>query len=306
MPTIDIARERSLYTEFADRGGPALQRDLSRLREQVSTGKRINRPSDDPDGFAVAQRMKALENRYAQHERAIASARPWVDRTQEELDQMADLFSEAYEKGLLAANRDGHFVDGRAPIVQRLEGLRAKIVDGLNAQHNDEYLFAGNRTAQAPFAADGQPTAGYPAIDGARERPVGAGRMMQVNVTGAQLHQVPGAEGGTTLTGALDGLIAAVRGGEAEEMEAALERTEAVRDHVVDLGAAAGATAERLTTAEEQLRTASLTVEQRRSKVEDADYLETLTALQEKQTHLQAALKVTASTLQTSLVDFLR
>ena len=317
MSTVNVARERSLYSSNAERSGPALQRDLSRLREQMSTGKRINRPSDDPDAFAVAEQMKALGSQYARYEESIAAARPWVDRTQATLDQLGELFTQAQEEGIRAAN-DARSADDRETIAQRLESLRDEVLDQLNAKHDGEHLFAGNQTGTPPFEEGTttgaiEPVADYDAIDGERTRPIGPDRSLVVNISGRELHKMEEDKvvggmvvKGQTITGALDDLITAVRNGDTAAMQDALGATEAARDHVVDLGAKAGTTAQRLTAAEEQLQSAGLTAERRRSEAEDADYLETVTALQQTQTRLQAALKATASTLQTSLLDFLR
>ena len=302
MPSINIARERSLYSQGADRGTPALRRELAQLREQMSTGKKINRASDGPAAFSVARRMEALSGQYARNQCSIEAARPWVNATQDTLNGLADLLSEAYQEGLRAAN-DARSDDDREVIAQRLESLKAEAVDQLNASFDGEHLFAGNRTDQPPFDADGNPTASYAEIDGARTRTVGPGTELPVNVSGARLHQV---SGGFTVTGALDDLIGATRSGEKDTLETALSRTERARDHVADLGAAAGSTAQRLTAAEEQLSAAIERTESRRSEAEDADYLETLTQVQQTETRLQAALKTTASVLQTSLLDYLR
>jgi flagellar hook-associated protein 3 FlgL len=305
MPTVNIARQRSLYSDSIERHTPALQRDISRLREQLTTGRRVNRPSDDPDAFAVAEQMKRLGGELERHEASIEAARPWVDQTQETLNRMADLFARAQEEGVQAANNTLSSAD-RDAIAESLRSLRDEVVDQLNATHNGEYLFAGTRTNDAPFDAGstppGQPTTSYADIDDPRTRPIGPNQDLAVNITGAELHQMGGGE---TITGALNDLIDRVENDDLTGIQTQLDTIEKARDHVVDKGAKAGTIGRRLTTAKEQLETTRLTVEERRSEAEDTDFLETVSSLQQTQTQLQAALRATASTLQTSLVDFL-
>ena len=316
MAAVNMARERSLYNQNARQSAPRLQRDISQLREQMSTGKRVNRPSDDPGAYEVAEQMRRLGNTYTRHEESIAAARPWVDHTQETLDQLGELFTQAQEEGLRAAN-DVRSDEDRESIAQRLESLKGEVVDQLNAKYDGEYLFAGNKTTTKPFADDGQPANPdtdppgvdgdsidkYEGIDGERIRSIGPGRTLKVNVMGEELHEM---SGDRTITGTLDELITAVRSGDVTDMQTALGNVEDARDHVIDKGAKAGDISRRLTAAKEQLEAAGLNAEERRSQAEDTDYLETVTALQQKQTSLQAALKATADTLQTSLMDFLR
>lgn len=301
MSKISIARERSLYTGIADQDVPEIRRDLSRLREQISTGKRINRPSDAPDSYAVAERMQTLSNQFTRHDESIAAARPWVDRTQEELDQMGELFTRAHEEGLRAANESLSESD-RDTIAQTLRSIRDEVTGHLNASHNGEYLFAGNRTSEKPFDNTGQPTVSYAAISGARERTIGQNQRLTINVNGKELHQMGG---GQTIVGALDTLITAVENDDTSDIQNALSDTEAARDHVIDRGAKAGTIGRRLSAAEDQLQSAKLSAERRRSEAEDANLAKAVSEMRQKQTQLQAALKATASTQQTSLVNVL-
>lgn len=302
MSTVNMARERSLYADSSKRNMTTLQRDISRLREQMTTGRRINRPSDDPDAYAVAEQMKTLRSQYARHEASIEAARPWVDQTQETLDRMAELFTRAQEEGVRAAT-DSRSSDDRDAIAESLRSLRDEVVDQLNTKHNGEYLFAGTRTGDKPFDNTGQPVVDHNAISGKRQRSIGPDQDLTVNINGKELHQMGG---GQTIVGALDDLITAVDSDNVGDIQNELQTLEAARDQVVDQGAKIGSVSKRLSAAEEQLQSATLNVERQRADAEDTDYLETVSALQQKQTQLQAALRATASTLQTSLVDFLR
>lgn len=309
MSTISIARERSLYTGLAEQNVSKIQRDLSRLREKLSTGKRVNRPSDDPDSFAMAERMETLGNQLSRHEESIAAARPFVNRTQQELEGLADLFAQAQERGVQAEN-DSMSDDDRADLARALESLKDEVVDRLNARHNGEYLFAGNRTKEQPFTQDGEPNftdaGGNPThtpISGERQRPIGQDQTLTVNITGKELHQMGG---GQTITGALDNLIEAVDpSATPSDIQGALEDVINARDHVLSKGAKAGTIGQRLSVAEDQLQAATLNAERRQSEAEDADLAKVASDLQQKQTQLQAALKAVATTQQTSLLNHL-
>lgn len=302
MPSVSMARERSLYLNNTNRNLPEIRAELSRLREQVSTGTRINRPSDDPDGFAVAEQLKTVKNQYTRYEASIAAARPWVDQTQATTDRMADLFAQAYEEGVQAAD-DTRSADDRAILADQLRSLRDEVVDQLNTRYNGEYLFAGNRTLEKPFDDAGQPAVSAAAISGDRVRAIGPDQSLKINLSGQELTDMGG---GDTIVSALDDLITAVDSGTTDDIRTALDTAGQARDQVIDMGAQIGTVGRRLSAAQDQLDSAKLTVEQRRSSVEDTDFYEAVSALQQTQTQLQAALRATASTLQTSLVNFLR
>lgn len=309
MSNVSIARQRGLYAGITEQDLPKIRRDISRLREQISTGKRINRPSDGPNAFAVAEQMETLGNQLERRKATIEAARPFVDRTQQELDGMLDLFAHAEEKGVRAAN-DSLSDSDREAIANELRSLKDEVVDRLNSRYNDEYLFAGNRTATKPFNDDGTVNGTHSDIDGDRTRPIGRDQTLTVNISGAELHQYDDDPNATkTITGALDGLISAVDPNDTStnDIQANLKEVKAARDHIISMGAKAGTIGERLSTAKEQLETAQLTAKDRQSEAEDTNLATATSKLRQKQTQLQAALKAVASTQQqTSLVNFLQ
>ncbi|MCS3663840.1 flagellin [Salinibacter ruber] len=320
MANVSIATNSSVYSGVISDEVPRLQRDISRLREQISSGKRINRPSDDPSSFATAERMKTLGNQLARREESIASARTFVDRTQQELDGLADLFTRAREDGVRAAD-DTRSADDRAAIANELRSVKGEVVDRMNSTQDGEYIFAGNRTDTQPFGADGSANDAAPingsldALDGDRTRPIGKNQDLTVNVDGKALAQYDTTAGGDpeTITGALDNLIKAVdpadnsppSGPPDPDISTALGEVEDALDHVISKGSEAGAIGRRLSTAQEQVEAASLEANERRSDAEDTDLATAISELQQRQTQLQAAFQATSSSQQTSLVNFL-
>ena len=317
MANVSIASNSSVYSGVISDEVPRLQRDISRLREQVSSGTRINRPSDDPNGFAVAERMETLGNQLARRKEAVESARPFVDRTQQELDGLADLFTRAREKGVQAAD-DTRSDGDRAAIAQELRSIKDEVVDRMNSTQGGEYIFAGNRTDKKPFTETGEPNytdgAGnpdYAPIDGDRTRPIGKNQDLTINIDGKALAQYGTTPSGNpkTITNALDDLITAVdpvdNTGSDPDIRPALGEVEDALDHVISKGSEAGTIGRRLSTAQEQIEAASLDAKARQSDAEDTDMATALSELQQKQTQLQAALQATASSQQTSLIDFL-
>ncbi len=300
-----IAREQSLYAARAGTEVPALRRDLAALQEQLITGRRVNRPSDDPSAFAQARMLDSLDGQYAQFGRTVDSSRLWVNRTADQLDTLTDRFAEAHEEGLRALN--GTLNDGdREAVADRVEALLEEVIDGLNARADGEYLFAGNRTTTAPFDADGAPTGD---LGGARTRQIGPNTTLAINVSG---ERVLDTGEGHTIVESLQNLVAALRPGVPDgplppvSLEDAAEQVAVARDHLIDLGAEVGATARRLGHAELSLQNASIETQRHRSTLEDADYFETVSAFQQTQTTLEAALATTASIAQTTLLDYLR
>ena len=304
MPSINLARERALYTAFSDHAIQSRQMELARLQEQLSSGKRVRRPSDDPSAFTEARQMELLTNRFAQYGRSVTASKSWVTRTEDNLDDLAELFTEAYERGVRINNSS--FSDGdREAEAQKLETVLENMVDVMNGREGDEYIFAGSRTTVKPFVQDPgpPPTVAYNGNTGARERHIGRDLSMNINIDGQELQDTGE---GYTITEAVQGLIDGIRSGDPAAMETAIEQVSVSRDHVIDLGGQAGAMSNRLTLAETQLRDATHVAETRRSEMEDLDLAAAMTDFQKTQTALQAAVQVASSVLNTTLLDYFR
>lgn len=304
MPTINLARERALYTAFSDHAIQSRQMELARLQEQLSSGQRIRRASDDPSAFTEARQMELLTNRFAQYSRSISASQTWVTRTESNLDDLAELFTEAYEQGVRVNNATLSAGDREAE-AQKLESILVNIVDIMNAREGEEFIFSGSRTTVKPFVQDAgpPPTVTYNGNSGARERHIGRDLSMTINIDGNALQTMGN---GYTITEAVQGLIDGVRAGDPVAIDAAIGQVAGARDHVIDLGGQAGAMANRLTLAQTQLRDASHLAESRRSEMEDLDFAEALTKFQKSQMGLQAAVQVASSVLNTTLLDYLR
>lgn len=308
MSTVSIARQRGLYSGVANQELPEIRRDISQLQEQISSGKRINRPSDGPTDYSMAEEMGRLDNKIDRRLSSVETAQSFVDRTQQELDGLGDLFAQAQEKGVQAANDTVSDAD-REAIAQELQSIKDEAVDRLNARHDGEHIFGGNRTETQPFNDDGSVN-GIPAdISGERTRPITQGQTIKTNIPGSELHQYgTGPNGPKTITGALDGLISAVDPNDTStnDIQANLDEVTEARDHVFSKGSEAGTIGNRLSAARDQLETTQLNVRERQSDAEDTDLAQAASELQQKQTQLQAALKAVSTTQQqASLVNFL-
>lgn len=304
MPNISqtLARQMAVYGSASERAIPMARRDLAGLEEQLATGRRVNRASDDPSAFGQARRLEHLEQRYDGFLETNGDARLWIDATQSALANLTELVTTAQEE-LTRANTGTFNTDDHAIVAGKLRALLAEGVDTLNQKVGEEYLFAGNRTDVQPFNADGTPNAPLLAdLGGDRTRQVAPGTLLKINASGEQV-QDTGA--GFTVTEALNNAIAILEGGPGT-LDAALGDVLTARDHLLNQSTAVGENARRLDTAEVQVQDAKIIAASRRSGLEDADFAEVAMQLQQKQGMMEAALRVTASTNQMTLLDYIR
>lgn len=285
---------RSLSQVGTERALPRARAELDRLGTQLATGYRIQRPSDDPSGYTQAKALGRLQERLAQYGRGIDAASLWVDRTQVELDGLADLFSEAHETGLRAANG---VLDAEEMALQ-IESVRDEVIARLNATSAGEHLFAGNQTTTPPVNGDGTLAGGD--VSGRREREVAPGVRLAINTVGAL--EVDGVGAPERLQALAD----AIRAGDRDAIAGALDGVDAGVKHYISLGARNGTVARNLQNARAAIESQDLVVGEQRAAIEEVDLAEVMGAIQRRQTGLEAALRATASTVQQTLLDYLR
>jgi flagellar hook-associated protein 3 FlgL len=284
-----------------------LQRANTRVadaEQQVSTGNRLLRPSDDPHGTERALRLRAdlaATNRYMSTAQASLG---WAQATDDALSSINDVLQTARESVVQAGN-DTLSQRDREDIATKIDQLIAQAKSAGNATFDGEYIFAGQRTDTRPYDPDGSDA--YAGDGGAIIRTIGPG--VSVPLNGSAGSVLGNGSDGKALQ-VLRDIAAHLRGGTAADA-GALRTTDlaAIDQSMADLSTAraeAGALSNRLTSATERLKDLQASTEGVRSDVEQVDMAEAITKLSHQQAVYQAALQVTGASLnQRTLMDFL-
>lgn len=123
---------------------------LVRAQEQVASGLRILRPSDDPVG---ASRAAALKNQIGQQEHfleAIGSGRVMLDTAASALEDVSSLFIEARTLTIEGLNGTKAPAE-RELLANQVDLLRDRLLELANSQTGGRYLFGGTSTQRPPF-----------------------------------------------------------------------------------------------------------------------------------------------------------
>lgn len=160
------------------------ERLLLDAQEQISTGRRINRPSDDPVGTNVALDYEQAVARRAQFDKTIDAHATRVERTDSALQQMKDLLDRARVLALQQANASSTTETRQGASVEVGQLLQDAVNLG-NTKVEGRFIFGGNRTDVAPFAfVDGAVV--YQGDEGQQSALVAEGLALAINLTGAQ------------------------------------------------------------------------------------------------------------------------
>lgn len=128
---------------------------LSTLNTQMTTQKKISRPSDDPVVAIRALRLRNNLNEINQYyERNIPDAESWLELTNDALSNIASVMQTMYEKCEQAANGENTTED-RQIILKELQNLSTQIYAEANADYAGRTLLSGYYTNQdVVFSAD--------------------------------------------------------------------------------------------------------------------------------------------------------
>lgn len=133
----------------------ARQKDLLAAQVQMSLGKRIATPADDPLGAADALAMRSSLSQFSQYKENQDHARYILNLQESSLQQMITSVQDVQEK-LVAAGNGAYGDPERATVAQELEGILGRMVGLANSSDGSGgYLYAGSREGTIPFTQNG-------------------------------------------------------------------------------------------------------------------------------------------------------
>jgi len=284
--------------------------NVSSLQEQLATGKRVNRPSDDPSGVAQSLRLRNELARCESLSDRAATARSFLSMCESSLSAAQDTLATAHERAIAAVNGSLGAVD-REAIAEEINSSLETLLDQARERYGERYCFSGVDTLQDPFEvtrdSDGEITSiAYVGADSPVTFDLGHGREISITATGQEAFVDTGAFASLinlrdTLrnTGGLDdaSLTTAI--------QSASAGLDTARQSVLGLSGVLGGRQSRLESIIERYDTAVTETKSLISQIEDADVAEVYTELTSQQAVYNALLSASGQFFQRSLFDYL-
>jgi flagellar hook-associated protein 3 FlgL len=143
----DSARSQSLASRIA-RGHAR----TAAAEERLTSGKRINRPSDDPSGAGTVSRLRSLQETIDGFRRSAGLAHDHLIKTDTALESYETILDRASAL-LTQAASDTTTAESRQTIATELDSIRSRIIALANTNGEDGYLFGGTRQDASPVDA---------------------------------------------------------------------------------------------------------------------------------------------------------
>ncbi|WP_217921647.1 flagellar hook-associated protein FlgL [Miltoncostaea oceani] len=277
-------------------------RSLADSQRQVSTGKRILTPSDDPVGIAIALGLRRDQKAGEAWGRNIDDSLTWMNTTDRALGQALEVAQRARELAVQGGNGTLS-AESRALIAAEVDSLKSQFVEIGNSSIGGRYIFGGTATDRPPFDPATE-TAAAPVNTSLINREVAQGSVISVNITADRLQDPPGAT--ADIFTVLDDLSNSLRTSDFDGITRSLGALDAHQDNISALRGEQAAKVNRLELTASRFEAQKIATGDQLSRIEDVDMAQAITDLTMKETVYRSALAAGARVIQPSLVDFLR
>ncbi|RPH43383.1 MAG: flagellar hook-associated protein 3 [Burkholderiales bacterium] len=282
------------------------QSQLLDTQNQLSSGRRVNSPSDDPAAAAEAERLRSRESRLGSEQRAIDQARQMLGSADGALADATDLMQSARESLLAAGNASTGPAD-RAKYAEQLRQVREQLLSVANRTDGaGGFVFGGQGAVAAPIDASGTvytPPAGTQLIGQDMANPVALdGRE---NFTAIRT-----GSGTESIFAQLDAAIATLSDTNATvavsttAARTALSAVDRSLDRFSFTRTMVGERLKAIDAHEQAVATGSIDNQARLADLVDVDFAKTISAMNQHQTALEAAMKSYATISKMSLFDY--
>lgn len=300
------------------------QYDLYKTMNQLSTGRRILSPEDDPIGAAQAlevSQSKGVNKQFLDNQSFATSKLNFLDAT---LGGVEDELQNIYERAVQAGN--GSYSDSqRGMIAEELKRRMESLISLANTRDGTgQYIFSGFKSTTMPFATNPSSTnphslgpntqVAYSGDSGREALQVSPSQVMATSENGGDVFmQVRDAQGnitGRSMFDSLQNMIDILDPADAVPFSTAdygqaLDDMSSAIAHLSTVRASVGARMQSLLSLTSTAEDIGYQYETRLSELQDLDYTDAISKLSRYQLQLEAAQKSFSQVSQLSLFNIL-
>ncbi len=265
----------------------------------VSSGKRINSPSDDPVDMVKILGLRSLGKSLDQYKKNIDNGTTWLRYTESALSSAEKIFVDA--KVLAEQMATGTYSKEQRQLLSvQAEQLFEQLMQVGNTKIVDKYLFSGYKTDTKTFTKDTNFNIEYHGDDNNIKVSISQSTRVAINTTGQRAFLDK-----TNVFDVLRGLHAALQNDDQEAVQNALPQINDALKQIVKERSIVGTSINQMESAEIMNESFDFKTEELLSDTEDADILNAVTELEERELVFQATLKSTAMITGLSLLNYI-
>ena len=273
---------------------------LLKIQNMISSGKRINKPSDDPIGIGNVLDYRKTISSIDQYLKNIGHGNSWLNITDSTLGSVDNLLISAKEVAVDQSTETSS-AETRAISAEKIENIYDQILQLANTKFGNSYIFSGYSSDTAPFSRDDNYDITYHGVNGEKNILIGEGVTISLNVNGDDAFI-----NGVNIFDVLRDLKEGLENNDTVAISGQIELFDDALNQILNARTVAGSKINRMETTENHWNDFKLNMEQMLSETQDADFIKAMTDLTAQQTAYQATLAVSANIIQSSLINFLK
>ena len=272
-------------------------RPIQDLQQQISTGERVRKPSDDPVAIGSILESTGKLGAIDQYRRNLDAAGSRLSLEDSVLNDLTNALTRAKE---LATSEASGTATAKTREIARAEVDQLTVFARSlgNTQIAGQYIFGGDYADQMPFPPGGPSATTPPA--GSASVEIGEGQTLPTNHSGQEVFLDTG------VFDALEALSAALGSNDQTGVQDAMQALDDAIDGVQAVTGELGARMNSVEMAGNNLDALEVNLETFRSQLKDADIETAVTELVARQTTFEAAMLANSRILNLSLADYLR
>ncbi|MDC0085391.1 flagellar hook-associated protein FlgL [Oceanospirillaceae bacterium] len=304
--------QAGFYNQAAQQLGKQ-QAKVFETQAQLSSGKNILKPSDDP---ALATSINKLKSQIDVNQRYLTNLERMQDtlKMQESsITNAVDVVARIKELGVQGAN-DTYNASDRKSIAIEVGELISSLTDLGNMRGTDgAYLFSGYSQGQPPFSQSSSGVVTYTGSTDALKVMVDEGRSMQLGVPGSDVfgtvvhqNQSTGTTSRIELFSTLSAMHEALVTNDSDGIRSGLDKVTSVHEHIITQQSNIGSRMQRIETLTHAVEDRDYTYKILQSNMEDLDYVEAASRLKTQSLALQAGQQTFTQLSELSLFKYIR
>jgi len=301
--------------------------ELDRLNDQVASGRKYAKASDDPATALKALQVRRNLARISQYQTNLTDAANWLMQTESTVAGIKEIATQAYEATLQGMTGTVSETD-RKILGQQLRDLQEQLLQMANSNFSGRYILGGANTRMAPFTVDGAGKLLYNGqdVDGAAVNNVDVfydlGMGLQLDAAGEIKPETAftiSTNGALVLGSGIDGnglpnnlyrLIGQIsqcfEGNDLSNMDTLLAKLINKNDDIMASTVEVGEKSSFVEFLQNRFDTDEINALAKQSDLEEIDSARVIIDFKSQEAAYQAALAMGAKIIQPSLMDFLR
>lgn len=274
------------------------QESLYKSNLELSTGRKVNAPSDDPVNASRILASRSIMAEYDQYEKNIEYGLSYLNEAEHTLQSAKDIITRIQELAVSESTGTASAFS-RSNTAKVVSGLYDQLISIGNTSFDGRYIFAGYKTATEAFT----PAGVYQGDANAYGVKINSNTSVTLGINGGEVFK--GVPGGTDVFQSVSDLVTALNANDPAGVQASLDTLEASYKQVSEAVSTVGGRITRLNAVRSDITYSRTELKVTLSSIEDADITKVISELRLGQTALEASIASAGKVFSINIFNYL-